>query len=55
MVLSVMMWNLSYINDLIVEQNIILICNVLKHHFNCKKKTKTTSFHEKHSMKVYRY
>jgi hypothetical protein len=33
----------AYMNDLIVQQNNILICNVLKHHLNCNKKTKTTS------------
>jgi len=46
---------IAYINDLIVQQNIILICNVLKHHFNCNKKTKKISFNEKKSMKFYRY
>ncbi len=44
----------AYMNDLIVQQNNILICNVLKHHLNCNKKNKTTSFNEKLSMKSYK-
>jgi hypothetical protein len=42
-------------NDLIVQQNIVSICNVLKDHFNCNKNTKNTSFNENISMKIYRY
>jgi hypothetical protein len=43
-----------YMNDLIVQQNLILICNVLKDHFNCNKKTKNTNFSENISMKIYK-
>jgi hypothetical protein len=42
-----------YTNDIIVQQNIILTCRVLKHLSNSNKKTKKTAFNNNYSMKFY--
>jgi len=39
-------------NDLIVQQNIILICDVLKDDFNCNKKTKILVLMKTFPMKI---
>jgi hypothetical protein len=42
-----------YMNDIIVQQNIILTCRALKHLCNSNKKTKKTAFNNNYSMKFY--
>jgi hypothetical protein len=44
-----------YMNDVIVQQNIILTCRTLKHPRNSNKKKKKNTFNNKISMKVYTY
>ncbi len=46
----------AHMNNLIVQQNIILICVTLKHHCNCSKRTKkNTNFNENLFIKFHKY
>ncbi len=45
----------AHMNDIILQQNITLICKALSHFCNPKLKLKSTTFNDKIFMKIYTY